>query len=40
MYSPDFIVDSKILSLSLHYYGDNSYLFVNGTVKKLLKILS
>ena len=30
MYSPNFTVDSKIFCLSLHYNGDNSYLFVNG----------
>ena len=30
MYSPNFTVDNKILCLSLHYSGDNSYLFVNG----------
>ena len=30
MYSPDFTVDSKTFCLSLHYNGDNSYLFVNG----------
>ena len=30
MYSPNFIVDNKIFCLSLHYNGDNSYLFVNG----------
>ena len=29
MYSPNFIVDSKTFCLSLHYNGDNSYLFVN-----------
>ena len=29
MYSPNFTVD-KIFCLSLHYNGDNSYLFVNG----------
>ena len=30
MYSPNFTVDKKVLSLSLHYNGDSSYLFVNG----------
>ena len=30
MYSPNFTVDNKIFSLSLHYNADNSYLFVNG----------
>ena len=30
MYRPNFIVDNKICCLSLHYNGDNSYLFVNG----------
>ena len=30
MYSPNFTVDKKIFCLSLHYNGDNSYLFVNG----------
>ena len=30
MYSPNFTVDNKICCLSLHYNGDNSYLFVNG----------
>ena len=30
MYSPNFTVDNKIFSLSLHYNGDNSYLFLNG----------
>ena len=30
MYSPNFTVDNKRLFLSLHYNGDNSYLFVNG----------
>ena len=31
MYSINFIVTKKKLSLSLHYNGANSYLFVNGT---------
>ena len=30
MYSPNFTVDNKMFCLSLHYNGDNSYLFVNG----------
>ena len=30
MYSPNFAVVNKTLCLSLHYNGDNSYLFVNG----------
>ena len=30
MYSPNFTVDNKIFCVSLHYSGDNSYLFVNG----------
>ena len=30
MYSPNFSVENKILVLSLHYNGDNFYLFVNG----------
>ena len=30
MYSPNFTVDHKTFCLSLHYNGDNSYLFVNG----------
>ena len=30
MYSPNFNVDNKIFCLSLHYNGDDSYLFVNG----------
>ena len=29
MYSPNFTVDNKKFCLSLHYNGDNSYLFVN-----------
>ena len=35
MYLPNFTVDSKIVCLSLHYNGDNSYLFVNS--KKVTK---
>ena len=30
MYRPNFTVDNKICCLSLHYNGDNGYLFVNG----------
>ena len=30
MYSPNFTVYNKTFCLSLHYDGDNSYLFVNG----------
>ena len=30
MYSPNFSADNKIFCLSLHYNGENSYLFVNG----------
>ena len=30
MYSPNFTVDNNLFCLSLHYNGDNSYLFVNG----------
>ena len=30
MYSTNFSVDNKKFCLSLHYNGDNSYLFVNG----------
>ena len=30
MYSPNFSVENKIFVLSLHYNGDNYYLFVNG----------
>ena len=30
MYSPNFTVDNKIFCLSLHYNGDNSYLFINS----------
>ena len=30
MYSTNFTVDNKKFCLSLHYNGDNSYLFVNG----------
>ena len=31
MYSINFTVTKKKFSLSLHYNGANSYLFVNGT---------
>ena len=30
MYSTYFTVDNKIFCLSVHYNGDNSYLFING----------
>ena len=30
MHSPSFTVDNRIYCLSMHYKGDNSYLFVNG----------
>ena len=30
MYSPNFTVSNKTSRLSLHYNGDNRYLFVNG----------
>ena len=30
VYSPNFTVANKTFSLSLHYNGDGSYLFVNG----------
>ena len=30
MYSPNFSAKNKIFVLSLHYNGDNSFLFVNG----------
>ena len=30
MYSPNLTVDNKKICLSLHYNGDNCYLFVNG----------
>ena len=29
-YSPNFSAEKKIFVLSLHYNGDNSFLFVNG----------
>ena len=31
MYSVNFTVTKKLFCLSLHYNGENSYLFVNGT---------
>ena len=34
MYSPNFTVANKTFCLSLHYNGDDSYLFVNGKVIK------
>ena len=37
MYSSNFTVDNKIFCLSLHYNGDNSYLFVNGKEVTKLK---
>ena len=37
MYSPNFSVENKIFVLSLHYNGDNSYLFVNGKKVTQLK---
>ena len=30
MYSTNFSADNEKVCLSLHYNGDNSYLFVNG----------
>ena len=30
MYSCNFSAENKIFCLSLHYNGDNSYLFING----------
>ena len=30
MYSPNFTISGKTSCLSLHYNGDNSYLFING----------
>ena len=38
MYSPNFTVDNKIFCLSLHYNGDNTYLFVNGICFLLLNL--
>ena len=34
-YSPNFSIENKVFCLSLHYNGDDSYLFVNG--KNVLK---
>ena len=36
MYSINFTVTKKKFCLSLHYHGENSYLFVNGK-KKIVK---
>ena len=36
MYSINFSTNKKRFSLSLHYNGDNSYLFVNG--KEIVKL--
>ena len=30
MFSPNFSAENEMFRLSLHYNGDNSYLFVNG----------
>ena len=38
MYAPKFTVDNKTFCLSLHYNGDNSYLFANG--KQVIKCKS
>ena len=35
MYSPNYTFANKTFCLSLHYNGDNSYLFVNG--KEVIK---
>ena len=35
MYSPNFTVDNRTFCLSLHYKGDDRYLFVNG--KEVIK---
>ena len=35
MYSPNFSAENKTFCLSLHYNGDDSYLFVNG--KEVIK---
>ena len=37
MYSPNFTVANKTFCLSLHYNGDDSYLFVNGIKFKAKK---
>ena len=34
-YYPNFSTENKVFCLTLHYDGDNSYLFVNG--KKVVK---
>ena len=36
MFSPNFAVTNKAFILSLHYNGDDSYLFVNG--KEILNL--
>ena len=38
MYSPNVIVNNKTFCLSLHYNGDNGYLFVIG--KQVIKFKS
>ena len=40
MYTPNFTMYGKKVCLSLHYNGDNSYLFVNGRqiAKLILKL--
>ena len=38
MYSTNFILDNKTFSLSLHYNGDSSYLFVYG--KKIINFIT
>ena len=35
MYSPNFTIANETFCLSLHYNGDDSYLFVNG--KEVIK---
>ena len=37
MYSPNFSVENEMFCLSLHYNGDDSYLFVNGKEVTLFK---
>ena len=37
MYSINFTVSNKKFCLSLHYNGDNSYLFVNGAEIHIFK---
>ena len=40
MYSQNFTAANKKFVLSLHYNGDDSYLFVNGKRKpKMIKLL-